>query len=234
MPTPGSTTTISRRSRRRAHLGRVQHLRDVDVGCAFGRRLYLRREPVFPRIDRMGSAARDGGRHHHRLFPDEPDRAAVAEIRHAVSGGGADVVRRDGRQYRGRPARHCRYRLVRRADLLRVQGRAGAGAGILSRRRGVDAFRFCRPYGARLGQLSVHVVVSASDLPQRHGDDPQVHRFLRPGRLRRDVCARDLDPGADRHVQPVAAAKSASRRLGARAYGERGDVDRGLFRGAAA
>ena len=52
----------------------------------------------------------------------------VAEIRHAFSGRGADVVRRHGRQHRRRSARHRRHRLVRRADLFCLQSRAGAGA----------------------------------------------------------------------------------------------------------
>src|ERR1700733_6549900 len=65
------------------HLGRVQHLRDVDVGRALGWRLYVRGQSVFLWVDRMGSAVGDGGRHHHRLLPDEPDRAPLVEIRHA-------------------------------------------------------------------------------------------------------------------------------------------------------
>ena len=53
---------------------------------------------------------------------------------------------------------------------------------------------FLGPRRARLGQLPVHVVLPAADLPARHGDDPQVHRLLRPGGLRRDVRADGLDP----------------------------------------
>ncbi len=182
----------------------------------------------------MGGAAGDGGRHHRRLFPDEPDRASFAEVRHAVSGRGADVVRRDGRQYRGGLARHRRDRVVRRPDLFRVQGRAGPGADVLSGRGSFHAFELARPVGAGLVFLPVHVAVPASDLPQRHGDDPQVHRFLRAGRLHRDVRAGDLDIGADRHFQPVAAAQPAGRRLGDRSYGECGDADRRLLRGTVA
>ncbi len=51
---------------------------------------------------------------------------------------------------------------------------------------------------ARLGELPVHVVLPADHLPLRHGDDPQVHRFLRAGRLRGDVRARHLDHVAER------------------------------------
>ena len=194
------------------HLGRLQHLRDVDVRRALGRRLHLRGQPVLPRTDRMAGAARDAGRHHHRLLPDEPDRAPVAEIRHAVSGGRAHVVRRHGRQPRRDGARHRRHRLVRRADLFRLQGGPGAGLDVVSRRRACTHNNF---FGlSTLGWVSfpVHVVLPAADLPERHGDHPQVHRFLRAGRLRGDVRAGDLDPGADRHVEPVAAAQSAAAR----------------------
>ena len=69
-------------------------------------------------------------------------------------GGGADVVRRHGRQYRGRLARHRRHRLVRRADLFCFQSRAGAGAGVFSRRRSVDAWQLSRPVGAGLVLVS--------------------------------------------------------------------------------
>ena len=60
------------------------------------------------------------------LFPDEPDRASVAALRHPVSGGGTHLVRRHGRQPCGHGARRRRHRLVRRADLLRLQGGPGA------------------------------------------------------------------------------------------------------------
>jgi len=59
----------------------------------------------------------------------------------------------------------------------------------LSRRRGAHPEQLPRPVRARLVQLPFHVGVSAADLPQRHGDDPQVHRFLRARRLHRDVRA---------------------------------------------
>ena len=58
--------------------------------------------------------------------------------------------------------------------------------------------RLRRPRHAGLDQLPVHVVLPADDLPARHGDDPQVHRLLRPGGLRRDVRADGLDPVARR------------------------------------
>ena len=56
-----------------------------------------------------------------------------------VSGGRADVLWRDGRQSRGDPARRRRHRLVWRANLFRVQGGAGAGPDLVSRRRNADA-----------------------------------------------------------------------------------------------
>ena len=93
-----------------------------------------------------------------------------------------------------------------------------------------------RPVDARLVQLPVHVVLPARHFPQRHGAHPPVHRFLRPGGLRRDVRAGDLDAVADRLLQPVAAAQpaGADRRRDHRRDGERRDADRRLLCRAAA
>jgi hypothetical protein len=74
-----------------------------------------------------------------------------------------------------------------------VQTGAGAGAHVLSGRAGADAFRICRTFGIGLVLLFIHVVFPAGDLSQRHGDDPQVHRFLRPGGLSGDVNFGRLD-----------------------------------------
>ena len=62
--------------------------------------------------------------------------APVAAIRHALSGGRAHVVRCHGRQPRRRRARHCRHRLVRRADLFCLQGGRGAGHDAMPERGG--------------------------------------------------------------------------------------------------
>ncbi len=126
-------------------------------------------------------------------------------------------------------ARHRRHRVVRRANLLRLQSRSGAGADILSGRGSVDAFAFHRPVVAGLGLLPLHVAVSTPDLSQRHGDHPQIHRFLRPGCLRRDVRAGDLGFDAERTVESFASTRPAGRGLGAWAYGERGHADRRLL-----
>ena len=99
-PTRTSTTKTSRRCRWKAHLDRLLDLRDVDVGRPLGRRLHLRRHAVLSRPDRLAGADLDDGRHPRRLLPDEPDRPAVAALRHPLPGHGAGLVRRDGRQPR--------------------------------------------------------------------------------------------------------------------------------------
>ena len=51
----------------------------------------------------------------------------VAALRHPLPGHGPHLLRRDGRQPRRHRARRRRHRLVRRADLFRLEGGAGAG-----------------------------------------------------------------------------------------------------------
>ena len=214
----------------RAALGLFRYFRHVDVGRSFGRRLHLCGKSVLSRADRMAGLAVDGGRYRRGLFSDESDRRPVAAIRRALSGGCAHVVRRDGRQPGGDCARHRRHRLVRRANLFCFEGGRGAGHHALAERGDAAAWRHARPLAARLGKLPVHVAVPASDLPQRHGDDPQIHRFLRPCSLCGDVRVGDLGDFANRTVEPVVAASAAGRGLDTRPHGECRDADRRLFR----
>ena len=145
-----------------------------------------------------------------RLLPDEPDRPAVAARGHPLPGDGAHLARRDGRQPRRHDPRRRRHRLVRRADLLRLQGGGDDHPALRRpRRRRCTNSGFVGPRHARLDQLPVHVVLPAADLPARHGDDPQVHRLLRPGRLRRDVRADGLDP-LPRRLRLAEPARSAT------------------------
>ena len=171
-PIPGSTTKTSRRLRRRVATGVCSTFSPCGCRmCTRSRRLHLRGQPVFPRSDRLAGSALDDRRHRGGFRPDESHRRAVAEIRRAVSGRGAHVVRRCGRQSRRHGPRHRRYRLVRRADLFRLQGRRGARHHAGARRDSLARRRLPRPVAARLGELSVHVAVPTSHLPQRHGND---------------------------------------------------------------
>ena len=115
------------------------------------------------------------------------DRPPVGALWHSLPGHGPCIVRRDGRQPRGHRARSRRHRLVRRADLFRLESGAGPC-------RNADPF-VGRPHAqqhhgavhARMVQFPLHVVLSTHHLSERDGAHPQVHRFLRPGRLCRDV-----------------------------------------------
>src|SRR5207244_12032150 len=53
-----------------------------------------------------------------------------------------------------------------------------------------------------LGLFPVHVVLPTVDFPARHGNEPQVHRLLRPSRLRGDVHPHGLDPFPGRLCRP--------------------------------
>ena len=68
-----------------------------------------------------------------------------------------------------------------------------------------DPQQFPRPLHASLVQFSVHVVIPVADLPQRHGAHSALHRLLRTSGLRRHVRAGDLDPVANRILQPRSA-----------------------------
>ena len=187
-------------------------------------------------LDRLAGADLHVGRHTGGLFPDEPDRASVAAVRHPVSGGRTHRVRRHGRQPRGRGPRRGRHRVVRRANLLRLQGSPGPHRHAGANGSRLDAQQHPRPVNARLVQFPFHVDLSARHFPQRHGADSPVHRLLWPGRLRGHVRDGDMDAVTDRVFQPVAATQPAGR-LGHCDHGrdgERGDADRGLFRGIAA
>ena len=153
-PTASSTITISRRPRRRPHLGRVQPVRDVDVRRAFGRRLHLCGEPVLSRADRLAGAGLHDHRHPGGLCADEPHRPAVAALRHSLSGGGAHQLRRRRRQSRRGGARHRRHRLVRRADLFRLEGGSGAGDHAHSVGGLADPWRFRRACRRSAGRAS--------------------------------------------------------------------------------
>ncbi len=65
----------------------------------------------------------------------------------------------------------------------------------------------------RLGQLPVHVDLPGVHLPARDGNNPQVHRLLRAGRLCSDVCADGVDSVAGRpwKPEPDAGRKGAER-----------------------
>ena len=145
-----------------AHLDRLLDLRDVDVRRAQRRRLHLRREPLSLRADRLAGAAGDGDRHPDRLLPDEPDRPAVDPRGHPVPGDGPHLARGDGRQPRRHGPRRGRHRLVRRADLLRLEGGGDDHPVVHPLGRGAGERQLPRARRARLGQLPVHVVLPAA------------------------------------------------------------------------
>ena len=187
--------------------------------------------------DRLASADRDGCRHHGRLFPDEPDRPAVADVRHPVPGGGAHVVRRDGRQPRGRRARHRRHRLVRRADLFRLEGRPGAGLdAVPSGARSADPqqlHRACPRWAGSAscscGSSSFVIFLSGMETIRKFIDfcGPAVYVVMFAlaiwilTQTGFSSLSLQLSPPAPRDPRP-------------RHDGQCGDADRGLFRGAAA
>ena len=91
----------------------------------------------------------------------------VAALRHPVSGGRPDRLRRHGRQPCGRRPRRRWHRLVRRADLLRLQGGPGAGGHAAALRR-IDSTHdnIVGSLDPGMAELSVYVVLPAGHLPQ--------------------------------------------------------------------
>ncbi len=81
-----------------------------------------------------------------------------------------------------------------------------------SERCRIDAQRYPRPIYAWMAELPFHVDFPVAHLHARHGVNPQVHRFLRPGCLCRHVRAGDLDRLPDWSIQPFASAFPASAR----------------------
>ena len=111
----------------------------------------------------------------------------VGALWHSLPGDGPGVVRRDGGQPRGHRARSRRHRLVRCADLFRLEGGAGSDCYAGPRVSGPHAQQHHGPVYAGMVQFPLHVVLPAHHLPERNGAYPPVHRFLRPGRVCRDV-----------------------------------------------
>ena len=71
-----------------------------------------------------------------------------------------------------------RDRLVRRADLLREQGPAGADARLLARPGGAHHRPASSASRPSAGSASSRMwFIQRPDLPARHGDDPPVHRI---------------------------------------------------------
>ena len=127
------------------------------------RRLHLRRQPLPARPLRLAGAARDDGRHSRRLRADEligqPSLSATASPSRSWRASRSGVM---GANLAARDSRRRRHRLVRRADLLRLEG--GGDAASCSSSPSAVALHdtsFLRLDTARLGQLPVHVVLPA-------------------------------------------------------------------------
>ena len=154
-----------------------------------------------------------------RLLPDEPDRPAVAALRHPVPG-----------RWRACPSASwapTSPRIVRG-----VVGIVWYGVQTYFASKAVqvlmltfvpaprpDAQRLRRPVHARVVQLPVHVVLPARIFLSGMETHPQVHRFLRTGRLRRHVrcsrsgcCGRPASPACRSSSAPPAQRDRATRR----------------------
>ena len=173
-------------------MGHVQHLRVLDVGRPFGRRVRHRRQPVRAGTRRLAGAGRPARRDLDRQRVLQPRRQAVAGDRGPVSGDQPQRVRGQGREHPGDRPRSDRGLLVRDPDLPGVSRARRRPAEAVPRPDAVRVagrLRLPRPAAARMGQLRVPVGSPGARLLAGNGVDPPVHRLLRAGRLRGDVPA---------------------------------------------
>ena len=136
----------------------------------------------------------------HRLLPVQPGGQAQPGHRRALPGGLPGLLRRARRQHPGHHPRPDRGGLVRHPDLPGLGRwsscwRSSCGpAWRPTPTSSSTASPGCRCWAG--SRFMLMWIAAGARVLARHGVDPQVHRLLRPRRLRRDVRAVRL-PGVE-------------------------------------